>query len=104
MAADVIGRCKCPVCSSTRASLRLSGKSLSYVVCNACNVQVFARSDVSDEKLRALLLERDGQETPPAAPAPAPVPTPQPKAPEPVAAPPSPAPAPSGGLGWGFFR
>jgi hypothetical protein len=60
MAADVIGRCHCPVCASTRASLRLSAKGLAYVLCNSCNVQVFARSGQSDEKLRALLIEREG--------------------------------------------
>lgn len=101
MAADnVIGRCKCPVCSSTRASLRVSAKQLAYVVCNACNAQVFARSDTSDEKLRALLVS-DPAPGPAPAPEPAPAPTP---APTPAPAPaPAPVPEPAR-TGWGFLR
>lgn len=49
-----IGRCSCPVCKSTRARLRVSTKQLAYVTCDTCNAQVFARSDRSDEALRAL--------------------------------------------------
>jgi len=60
MAADVIGRCHCPVCKSVKGSLRLSAKGLTYVHCNTCHVQVFARSSYSDEKLRELLIEREG--------------------------------------------
>ena len=55
-AADIIGRCTCPVCASDRASLRLSSRQLSYLLCNACNCQLFARSDNSDNRLRALLI------------------------------------------------
>lgn len=86
-AREQIGRCKCPVCGSTRASLRLSAKQLSYLTCNACNFQGFARSDASDEKLRALLV---AEPTPAAEPAPETAPTPEPvrtnvaPAPEPV--------------------
>ena len=49
--------------------MRVSAKNLTYVVCDACNAQVFARSDRSDEKLRAMLLAADAA---PAAPAPQP--------------------------------
>jgi len=99
-----VGRCKCPVCASTRARLRVSAKQLAYVVCDACNAQVFARSDRSDAALRALHL-------PDAAPAPvepasipepvrteAPAPKPAPgrtDAPKPPAAAPQP-------FKWGF--
>lgn len=68
---NVLGRCRCPACASERASLRLSAKQLTYVVCDACNLQAFARSDRSDEKLRALLLDDSGHDDlapPPAAP------------------------------------
>ena len=51
-----IGRCRCPVCSSDRARLRVSAKQLAYITCDSCNLQAFARSDRSDEKLRALLI------------------------------------------------
>lgn len=56
MASEIIGACKCPVCSSDKASLRLSAKQLAYVHCNTCHIQCFSRSDVSDTKLRALLI------------------------------------------------
>ena len=49
-----IGACTCPVCGSQKASLRVSSKGLSYVCCNTCNVQIFARSDNSDDRLRRL--------------------------------------------------
>lgn len=62
-----IGRCRCPVCSSTRAHLRFSGKQLAYITCNACNVQVFARGERSDAAMRAMHVPDE-----PEAPAPAP--------------------------------
>jgi len=58
MPAEIIGACKCPVCSSPKASLRLSAKQLAYVHCNACHIQCFARSDLSDSKLRALRVDQ----------------------------------------------
>ena len=108
MADNVIGRCRCPVCKGTRASLRLSAKQLTYIVCNGCNVQVFARSDVSDGYLRSLLLANEPEAEPPeTAPAPTPAPTPaaKPAAPVPAPAPtPTPEPPKPEGLGWGIFR
>lgn len=68
MAAEVIGRCTCPVCGSAKASLRLSAKQLSYVHCNTCHFQGFARSDHSDGKLRSLLIADDEPAAPIAAP------------------------------------
>lgn len=73
-----IGAARCPLCSSGKASLRLSTRGLVYLTCNACNCQLFARSERSDEALRNLQL---------AAPAPAPVDVPPPK-PQPVVPPP----------------
>lgn len=92
-----IGRCTCPVCSSQRASLRVSASGLAYVVCNACNLQAFARSDNSDTRLRALLIERAGQ-------APAPEPAGAPAAPADPPAQPAPAPgAVSDSPLWGLM-
>lgn len=103
-----IGRCKCPVCDSKTARLRVSAKQLAYVTCNSCNMQTFARSDRSDALLRALHIPEPLEvvtevapalAAPPAAPtpaaparAPAPKPTP---APEPAAPPPR--------MGWGLL-
>lgn len=78
MPAEVIGRCRCPVCASDKASLRLSAKQLAYVHCNACHFQGFSRSDHSDAKLRALLLAEPVQLLAPAASAPAAPPTDKP--------------------------
>ena len=100
-----IGRCRCPVCDSDRARLRVNTKQLAYVVCDACNLQVFARSDRSDEKLRARHIAE------PATPDPAPAPTPA-ALPAPAAAPapahaaaptPQPAPAAKPAMKWGAF-
>lgn len=49
-----IGRCRCPVCGSTQAHLRVSVKQLAYIMCNACHVQVMARGDHSDTLMRAM--------------------------------------------------
>ena len=78
MAAEIIGRCTCPVCGSDKASLRLSAKQLSYLHCNSCHLQAFARSDHSDGKLRSLLIA-DAPSTPAVAivvPATSPMPPP----------------------------
>lgn len=48
-----IGPGRCPVCGSGKARYTLSKKGLICVTCDACNVQVFARSERSDELLRA---------------------------------------------------
>ena len=95
--ANALGRGRCPLCDNRRASLSFSVKNLACLTCNACNTQVFARSDRSDDLLRALILPPEVEATPiPAAiPAPAPIPTPAP-----VKAQPAPAPA----LPWGFFK
>lgn len=70
----VIGRCSCPVCGSVKASLRLSAKQLSYIHCNACHFQGFARSDHSDGKLRAMLIAEPAAAVDAAPPAAVPVP------------------------------
>jgi hypothetical protein len=67
----VIGAATCPVCGSRKASLRLAKTQRVYLVCNACQVQVFARSGQSDEALRRLLV------APTAAPTQAPAPEPE---------------------------
>lgn len=87
-----IGRCRCPVCASDRARLRVSSKKLTYVTCDSCNVQVFARSDRSDEKLRSMLMADDAAPTPTPTPAPTMAPTPEP----------TPAPAKEPVPAWGI--
>jgi hypothetical protein len=83
-----LGTGRCPVCGSVKARYTLSAKQLAVVTCNACNFQGFARSEHSDERLRALITPEAVPPAPaPADPAPAPVPAPEP-------APPAPAPAP----------
>lgn len=96
MAAELIGRCRCPVCKSDRARLSLAKSRLSVITCNGCNFQGFARSDKADELLRARLVI-EAPPVPAAPPAPvrtesAPPPAP-PKAPEPVRTAPTPEPA-----------
>jgi hypothetical protein len=49
-----VGRCTCPICRSKKAHLRVNVKQLAYIICNACNVQIQARSDRSDELLKGL--------------------------------------------------
>ncbi|MBP6899517.1 MAG: hypothetical protein KBC73_05480 [Burkholderiaceae bacterium] len=77
MAAERIGRARCPLCQSDRARLSLAKSGLSCLTCDACNAQVFARSGTSDDHLRA-------RHIPDAAPAPAPTTTTEP-APAPAA-------------------
>lgn len=48
-----IGLGSCPVCASPKAHYTLSKKGLVCVTCNGCNFQGFARSERSDEILRA---------------------------------------------------
>lgn len=94
-----IGRARCPICSTDRARLRVSGKSLAYICCDTCNVQVFARSDRSDEKLRALHIKE-------AAPAderpPVPTVTVPSAGPVPVIVPRQ-VTAPKAAMGWGWL-
>jgi hypothetical protein len=97
MAAELIGRCRCPLCRSDKARLSLAKSGLPVITCNGCNFQGFARSDRSDELLRGLIVAAPAQ-----APEPAPLPVDKPPAapaPElPPAPPPKPA-KPSWGLG-----
>lgn len=97
-----IGRCTCPVCASDKARLRVSAKQLPYVVCDACHVQVFARSDVSDRLLRDRLIAE-----PVAKPEPVPEPVKageQEPAQQPIAVPQIKPQAPAKSLGWGIMR
>lgn len=67
-----IGAARCPLCASGKASLRLSARGLVYLTCNACNCQIFARSERSDERLRDLRLASPA-DLPPIEPPPAPI-------------------------------
>jgi hypothetical protein len=99
-----LGLGRCPLCSSTRAKFSFSdGSKLAYCTCNACNSQIFSRSDRSDELLRKNITPGDAPAPAPApvaaAPAPAPAVEPAPVAPA-VEEKPETKPAPS----WGFLR
>ncbi len=74
-----IGLCTCPVCGSAKAKLRVSAAQLAYVTCNSCNTQVFARSDNSDSRLRALAIKAAPAPAPEVKPEPAPAPAPKPE-------------------------
>ena len=56
---NLIGHGACPVCGNTKARFTFSKKSLACMVCNACNVQVFARSDNSDARMRSLINKKE---------------------------------------------
>lgn len=73
MANPDIARCACPICSGDSA-LRETTKKKSYIVCENCGVQIFARAPESDRILR----ERAGVASKPAAT----IPTPAKPAPE----------------------
>jgi hypothetical protein len=72
-----LARCPLPRCGSRKASLRLSTRGLAYLLCNACNCQIFARSERSDDGLRELQVMA-APEPEPADPAPAPIAPPEP--------------------------
>lgn len=92
MAAEKIGQARCPVCKSGGASVSLSKKNLVCLTCNACNLQIFARSGRSDELVRAYIVPASAPAEAPKASA-APIPSTAPAAPAvapaaPVAEPP----------------
>lgn len=98
-----VGRCRCPICGNKKAHLRVNVKQLAYIICNACNVQIQARSDRSDELLKGMQLVDEPVRT---EETPEPVRTDEtattaaaPPAPAPVAPPPKPA-----ATGWGMLR
>ncbi|MFM2450803.1 MAG: hypothetical protein RIS44_3253 [Pseudomonadota bacterium] len=90
--AQLIGRGQCPVCVHDRARFSLSKKGLVCVTCDRCNVQIFARSSESDQRLRNRIKE--------AAPEAAPAPEAVPETPTPPPAAPAPEPSGSFGLKW----
>lgn len=52
MSAAAIGTFRCPLCRSERARVTVSKANLCVVTCNGCHMQLFARSDFSDEAIR----------------------------------------------------
>lgn len=56
MAGKCIGLYKCPCCGSVKARASVSRAGLVCVTCNRCHLQMFARSELSDENIRAKLL------------------------------------------------
>jgi hypothetical protein len=111
MAGQSIGTGRCPIgCGSHKARYTVSKSLLAVGTCNTCNTQVFARSDRSDEVLRANITH-DAEGKPVSGKAPAPAVD---KAPaSPAAAPPARAEPPGEGeppappkkrvIGWGIL-
>lgn len=88
-----IGLGSCPVCASPKAHYTLSKKGLVCVTCNGCNFQGFARSERSDEILRAHIKPEAAPGADPVPdPAPAPVLNPAAEADQNPAPPPKPQP------------
>lgn len=63
MAAEKIGKARCPLCGGT-ASVSLSKSKLPVMTMNCCQAQLFTRSDRSDMLVRALMLPPEQQDTP----------------------------------------
>lgn len=98
--AELIGTGRCPIgCGSTKARYTLTVKNLACGTCNACNTQVFARSDRSDEVLRANIIPAAA----PAEPPPADTVITDDAGQPPVATPPPPPPPPKQTHGWGIL-
>lgn len=56
MASKTIGLYKCPCCSSVKARVSVSAKGLAVVTCNRCHLQMFTRSELSDQYVRDKIL------------------------------------------------
>lgn len=79
MARADIGTINCPICAMSGAHVRETEKRRAYILCEECNVQIFARGADSDKKIRAAM-KPEGEETPAEKPAPKEAePAPQPK-------------------------
>lgn len=90
-----IGRCRCPVCNSQAARLRISARHLAYITCDGCHTQAFARGDQADALMR-------GMHLPEQATAPKPPPDKHLQAPVAAAAAAAAHPAPARRPSWGF--
>lgn len=66
MAAEKLGKARCPLCGGT-ASVSLSKSNLPVMVMNCCQAQLFTRSDRSDMLVRSLLLPAEQPAAPPEA-------------------------------------
>lgn len=91
MAAEKIGPATCPLCGGT-ASVGLSRKQLPVLTCNGCNIQLFTRSDRSDQLVRQLLKAKPAPASSSPSEPPAPAAAPIVVAADPVPAAPVPAP------------
>lgn len=74
MAAQQLGRGRCPLCGSEHARVSLSKNNLAVMTCTApaCGMQLFTRGEGADEKIRDRIVTAT---EPPPAPAPAVEPT-----------------------------
>lgn len=93
----VLGLGVCPVCTNPKAVFKVSTKQLAYCTCNACNTQIFSRSDVGDMALRGFVHAKQ-----PAAAEPAPAADAKPEPTQIVAPEKTEKPKPAA-PGWGFL-
>eukprot|EP01034_Spumella_vulgaris_P008093 gene8093-10298_t len=94
---------RCPIgCGSKKARYTLSAKSLTVGTCNSCNCQVFARSDRSDERLRANIIPDTAPDDDAPTVPPGPIAKPDDVAPPP-AAPVAADPPPKPKYAWGLL-
>jgi hypothetical protein len=93
-----IGKARCPLCGSDKATVGLSAKGWPYLIAPCCKAQVFARGHESDAIIRALLIESK-----PAAPASTPAPKPAAVEARPVEATAPPPAPPKRPAGFGLF-
>lgn len=68
---QILGTCSCPVCKTPGQEIRASDKGKPYVMCDECDVQIFARSSRSAAAMMKLAAP-----TKPADPSPVPKDTP----------------------------
>ncbi len=63
MARADIGLIKCPICAMSGAHVRETEKHRAYILCEECNVQIFARGTESDKAIRAAMKPSAGNVT-----------------------------------------
>lgn len=56
MARADIGLIACPICGMSGAHVRETDKGRAYILCEECNVQIFARGAESDKSIRAAMV------------------------------------------------
>lgn len=68
-----LGKCDCPVCKMSGASVRETVKGKAYILCDECMCQIFARGIKADQVMRGNITEHAPVEAPKIAPPTGPV-------------------------------